>query len=232
MRHRSLLPSFCKIAEGQRFQQQSKEDALHSSSPSLYPVHHPLTSQTPLDGSALGRCLKGRGGGRKREGLSPRGRREGGKGQWCPGEGQPGWKEPHGDGLPSSAQIPGEMGPLGPISTLHGVGRPYYGGSEGAQPKRPISLPKYQQYWVVGLGARVQMDLFLDDSQEGKTEIAFREYAGQDHGQRRGGSGTRPPGFPEYGRQRRKGSHCRATKYFTRNFLPAPLNQQAHLAIK
>ena len=23
------------------------------------------------------------------------------------------------------------------------------------------------------------------------------------------------PGFPEYGRQRRKGSHCRATKYFT-----------------
>lgn len=55
------------------------------------------------------------------------------------------------------------------LITPWGGGKPYHRGSEGAQPKRPISLPKYQQYSLVYLGARVQMDLFLDDSQERKT---------------------------------------------------------------
>lgn len=88
-------------------------------------------------------------------------------------------KEARGGGVQERGSQAGRSPPLlrflgrwGRWSQSHhsmGGGKPYHRGSEGAQPKRPISLTKYQQYSLVYLGARVQMDLFLDDSQERKT---------------------------------------------------------------
>ena len=35
------------------------------------------------------------------------------------------------------------------ISSLHGVGRPYYGGSEGAQPKRQRENSVSDEFWAM-----------------------------------------------------------------------------------
>ena len=142
MRHRSLLPSFCKIAEGQCFQQQSKESGCLCS----YPLP-PSTQCIPLLPPRLlwmdlpWMLSEEVGRGREMRRVEPKGQEGGGKGRWCPGEGQLGWKEPRGVGLPSSSQIPREMGPLRLISSLHEVGKPYHGGSEGTQSKRPFLYP-------------------------------------------------------------------------------------------
>lgn len=115
------------------------------------------------------------------------------------------------------------MGPLRLISSLHGVGKPYHGGSEGTQSKRPISLPKYQQYSLVYLGAQVQMDLFLDDSQEGKTvrlppgsmQVWTMDSAPE-------ASNTHPPGFPGCVRQQSQGVTVPGHKILHKKLPPSP----------
>ena len=52
------------------------------------------------------------GRGREMRRVEPKGQEGGGKGRWCPGEGQLGWKEPRGVGLPCPPLLgdPGRWG--------------------------------------------------------------------------------------------------------------------------
>ena len=89
--------------------------------------------------------------------------------------------------------------------------------------EKTLSLPKYQQYSLVYLGAQVQMDLFLDDSQEGKTvrlppgsmQVWTMDSAPE-------ASSTHPPGFPGCGRQQSQGVTVQGHKILHKKLPPSP----------
>lgn len=153
--------------------------------------------------------------------VEPKGRRKGGKGAVVSRRGQPGWKEP------SSAQIPGGDGAVGAnLITPWGQTLPQ---RVGAQPKRPISLPKYQQYSLVYLGARVQMDLFWMILRNGLVRLPPGSMQVRTMDSTLGAAALL--WLPRMRQATSQGVTLQGHKILHRNFLQPP-NQQAHLANK